>query len=267
MRFSITSIIALLAISTRVAIAADYMFHAGFMGDEGKIHQGFFQDVAAARTWCDNNYNCGGFTFMDGGHHGVQQISVIFKSRQDTNVVYSKGWSSYTKQIMPTKYTYSYQPGFIDDDGELAHHNNFMSMQEAQGVCENNERCAGFQMKSTNDQVENPYVVFKSGAKSHGTGTRMVYTNEDFHSYVKKRDAGSNAGAFTFQRGFISEGREIHSGFLSIQEAENWCAANNRCRGFYMSASVEQSAPFKFIRFYDSASVSTDPAWHAYIKN
>ena len=79
----------------------------------------------------------------------------------------------------------------------------------------------------------------------------------------------SSIDAFEPRLGYIVGGLEIHSGFLSLERAQMWCADDApRCAGFTTMAPMPGAprATELFVRFSSSSEVVHHGGWYAWVR-
>lgn len=82
------------------ASAQQYTYHAGYLGDGQTLYEAFMS-LEDARTYCDANVRCKGFTFDRQVATPSAEVFVRFKS--DAQVSYDPEFASYVKDVLKSE--------------------------------------------------------------------------------------------------------------------------------------------------------------------
>ena len=97
----------------------------------------------------------------------------------------------------------------------------------------------------------------------------MGWVHRGSRAAPRRSPLPSSIDAFEPRLGYIVGGLEIHSGFLSLERAQMWCADDApRCAGFTTMAPMPGAprATELFVRFSSSSEVVHHGGWYAWVR-
>lgn len=128
-----------------------------------------------------------------------------------------------------------------------------------QAWCDKAAKCRGFSASKPALPTDQLFCRFSdSGVVTYDGG---------WMTYAKGSRPGGRAAAYTYQPGYLGEGKALHEAFMTIEQARAYCDGSARCAGFTVDKEPSEPTMELFCRFRSSPAVSFDAAFFSYVKD